>query len=224
MGVCDPIAIRLDLQELGEKLRIRRADDWAMLRALLEVAKPHILPRAAYRVSFLSEKTFDGVKIDGIHLKSHLLRRNLDEVQRIFPFVATIGSKLEEMVSFSEDLLEKYYLDMIGNIALIETCRYLEKILVDRFLIEGLSYISPGSLSDWKIQEQRPLFSLLSGLEKSIGVELKDNLIMFPRKSVSGIFFHSNITFHSCQICPREHCETRKIDFDPEIAKAYDRE
>jgi len=221
MEIFDHISINLNPEKIGKKLLIKGARDWAQFQTLLETVKPLILPKAAYRVRYVSEKDEDGVIVDGVYFRSRVLRKNLDGVERIFPYVVTIGSDLEERISLSQDLLKKYYLDTIGNIALVETRRYLEAKLRFRFSLEGLSYMSPGSLKDWGIEEQRSLFLVLDGVENSIGVELNDTLIMIPRKSVSGIYFATNITFHNCQLCPRERCGTRKADFNEEMTKKY---
>jgi hypothetical protein len=149
------------------------------------------------------------------------LRKNLEKVGRVFAHVITIGAGLEQRADASKDLLEKYYLDQIGNIALSKARKQLEDCLRSKFALDGLSYMSPGSLADWPIEEQQPLFSILKGVEASMGVRLTESLLMIPRKSVSGIYFPTEVTFHSCQLCPRQHCEGRKARFDENLAKEY---
>jgi predicted transcriptional regulator len=77
--------------------------------------------------------------------------------------------------------------------------------------------MSPGSLADWPIQAQRPLFALFDGAEARIEVRLKDSLLMVPSKSVSGIRFPTEQTFASCQLCPRADCPSRQAPYDPEL-------
>jgi hypothetical protein len=81
--------------------------------------------------------------------------------------------------------------------------------------------MSPGSLEDWPIEQQRPLFSLLGNVEASIGVKLNKSLLMIPRKSVSGVYFPNEVTFYNCQLCPRERCEGRKAPYTEELAREY---
>jgi hypothetical protein len=145
----------------------------------------------------------------------------LEKVGRVFPYVITIGTGLEQKADASKDLLEKYYLDQIGNIALSKARKHLENYLCSKFALDGLSYMSPGSLVDWPIEEQQPLFSILKGVEASVGVRLTESLLMIPRKSVSGIYFPTEVTFYSCQLCPRQQCEGRKARFDENLAKEY---
>ena len=145
----------------------------------------------------------------------------MEKVGRVFPYVITIGTRLEQKADASTDLLDKYYLDKIGNIALSEARNHLEEHLCSRFALNGLSYMSPGSLEDWPIEEQRPLFSILKGAGGSIGVNLTESLLMIPRKSISGIYFPTEVTFQNCQLCPRQNCEGRKARYNEALAKEY---
>jgi hypothetical protein len=218
MEKLEQISLGLDIGEVKNALR---ATDGVQIEAFLGVAKPLISAQAVYRVCYIEEKLEEAVIIDGIRFSSRILRRNLEKVGRVFPYVITIGSGLEQKADASKDLLEKYYLDQIGNIALSKARKHLEDCLRSKFALDGLSYMSPGSLADWPIQEQQPLFSILKGAEVSIGVRLTESLLMIPRKSVSGVYFPSEVTFYSCQLCPRQHCEGRKARFDENLAKEY---
>jgi hypothetical protein len=117
--------------------------------------------------------------------------------------------------------MEHYYLDVIGNIALTRARSFLADHLRSRFAIEGISYMSPGSLDDWPLEEQRPLFTILGDVTSSIGVTLNESLLMIPKKSLSGIFFPTEITFHSCQLCPRESCIGRRASYDEKLAREH---
>jgi hypothetical protein len=221
MEKLENIPLSLDIGEAKARLHLKRTGDWEQVQALLEAAKPLITAKAVYKVCYIEEKLEDAVMIDGIRLRSRVLRKNLDNVGRVFPYVVTIGTRLEEKADACKDLLESYYLDTIGNIALIKGRKYLEDQLRTRFAIKGISYMSPGSLEDWPIEEQRPLFSILEDVEASIGVRLSESCLMIPRKSVSGIYFPTEITFFSCQLCPRERCEGRKASYNEELAREY---
>jgi hypothetical protein len=221
MKILEDIRIDLDSKKIGEKLLVQKTGNWGQFRELFEAAQTLITPKATYDVKYIGEKLEDAVVIDGICFKSRVLRKNLEMVGRVFPYVVTIGPGLEEKADASQDLLEKYYLDTIGNIALIKARKYLEDELRARFAMEGLSLMSPGSLEDWPIEEQRSLFSLLEGVEGAIGVKLNESLLMIPRKSVSGIYFPTKTSFYNCQLCPRKHCEGRKAPYNEEVARKY---
>ena len=83
-----------------------------------------------------------------------------------------------------------------------------------KYALGRTSTMSPGSLPDWPIQAQRPLFALLGRAEELLGVRLTDGLLMVPSKSVSGIRFPTEQTFASCQLCPRAGCPSRQAPYD----------
>ena len=170
---------------------------------------------------YIESKHKDAIIIDGTSLKSRVLRKNLDNVERIFPYVVTIGNRLEEKIQVCTDLLKKYYLDTIGNVALTATQKYLKDHIRSRYALDGISYMNPGSLEDWAIEEQRSLFSILGDVESSIGVRLNETLVMIPNKSLSGIYFSTEIPFYSCQLCQRDNCSGRKAPYDEKLAREY---
>ncbi len=133
----------------------------------------------------------------------------------------TIGKAMDEIIDASGEMLEKYLLDEIANMALREARGRFEHHLRSAFALEKISCMAPGSLADWPIEQQRPLFGLLPGVEAALGVRLTESFLMLPRKSISGIYFPSEATFFSCQLCPRERCDGRKARYDPQKAKDY---
>jgi hypothetical protein len=218
MMTLSDIPISLKPSVVQQKLHI---SDLAQAERLIEAALAMVSPRAAYQVSYIDEKQDEAVVIGGRRFQSRVLRKNLDPVSRVFPAVVTLGGSLEQKADRTEDMLDKYYLDAIGNIALAEARVHLIGHLCARFGLEKLSWMSPGSLPDWPIGEQQPLFGLLDGVEAAIGVRLTDSMLMLPRKTVSGIFFPSETTFFSCRLCPRERCEGRKARYDEALAREY---
>jgi len=221
MEILEYIPVNLDLEEIKRSLHLEKKGDWSQVQTLVESAQSLITARAAYRVCYIESKCEDAITIDGTCLKSRVLRKNLDTVERVFPYVITIGNRLEEKVRACNDLLKKYYLDTIGNLALTDVRKYLKDQLRTRYALDGMSYMSPGSLKDWAIEEQRPLFSILGDVEASIGVRLNENLVMIPNKSLSGIYFPTKIPFYSCQLCPRKNCLARKAPYDEKLAREY---
>jgi len=193
----------------------------SQVRHLIDTVQHLIEPKATYNVCYIEEKSVDSVLVGGLRLNSRVLRKNLVGVERIFPYVVTLGSKLGEKQNACSDLLENYYLDSIGNLALTSARKQLKKHLQSKFALEKLSSMAPGSLSDWPIEEQGPLFRLLGDVEGSIGVRLTRNLLMMPAKSVSGFYFPTEVSFYSCQLCPRKRCESRKAKYDEKQADKY---
>jgi len=221
MPILNNMKIDISLKEVCRRLHLESGGDLSELQPLIDVSRSLIEPQVLYDVRYIEEKLEDAVVVDGRRLTSRVLRKNLDQVERIFPFVITLGPKLGEIQAASSDLLENYYLDTIGNVALNSTRRHLKGHLESQFAIEKMSSMAPGSLADWPIEEQAPLFQILGEVEASIGVKLSGSLLMLPAKSISGIYFPKEISFVSCQLCPRERCESRKAQFSPKLAEEY---
>ncbi|MCU0560372.1 MAG: hypothetical protein MUD16_09290 [Desulfobacterales bacterium] len=202
----------------AERLRVA---DLGLMRRLIDSAQAAIKPAAAFRAGYVDQKRAEGVVVDGVAFTSRVLRRNLDTVGRVFPFVLTLGREMDGRIDASGDMLEKYLLEEIANLALREARGRFEAHLRSAFALEKISCMAPGSLEDWPIEQQRPLFGLLPGVEAALGVRLTESFLMLPRKSISGIYFPSEATFFSCQLCPRERCDGRKARYDEQKAREY---
>lgn len=218
VAILEDIRFEPDLERLKKKLRVRdggrSADRFARL---VEAAEAIARPRALYGVAYIESKGDDSVVIDGVEFESRVLRVNLEETHRVFPYLATGGIELHEWAAAQEDTLQRYYADAIAEAALRSAQSALQQHLKERYRLGGTSTMSPGSLADWPIQAQRPLFALFDGAEARIEVRLKDSLLMVPSKSVSGIRFPTEQTFASCQLCPRADCPSRQAPYDPEL-------
>ena len=219
MEKLEHIPVSLNPCEIKKNLHVERAGEWSQIQTLVETAQSLVTARAVYKVCYIQSKLEGAVIIDGIRFTSRVLRRQLDNVERVFPYVVTIGAQLEEKGRSYKDLLDQYYLDIIGNEALVTARRYLEDRFRSRYAIDGISSMSPGSLKDWRIEEQRLLFSLLGDVNGAIGVRLNENILMIPGKSLSGIYFATEVPFYSCQLCPREACPGRKAAYDERLAR-----
>ncbi|MBN1902577.1 hypothetical protein JW926_14730 [Candidatus Sumerlaeota bacterium] len=93
----------------------------------------------------------------------------------------------------------------------------LNRQMEERHLLGKSASMSPGSLKDWPLEEQIPLFSLLGDTRESIGVSLTESLLMTPTKTISGIWFATEESFESCQLCPREECPARRAPYDKDL-------
>ena len=221
MAILENISVSLNLDKVRRRLHMKPDSDMNQVRTLVDTVQQLIEPRAIYKVCYIEAKSEDSVLVGGLRLTSQVLRKNLDRVERIFPYAITLGRKLGEKQNACNDILEKYYLDCIGNLALASVQKQLKKHLQSRFALEKMSSMAPGSLPDWPIEEQGPLFKLLGDVEASIGVRLTRRLLMIPAKSISGFYFPTEVSFYSCQLCPRKRCESRKAKYDQTRAGEY---
>jgi len=222
LHILDQIPLDLPLGEIRRQLHLKKDQRWDEVKDLIQTVLPDIQAQAVYRVCYIDEKRDDSIDIDGVCFNSRVLAINLAAVERVFPFVITIGSHYLAQVDAREDLVVKYFLDVIGNVAVSAARKSLEKSLRIRFGLEGMSFMSPGSLEDWPLEEQRPLFSLFGDGQTPIGVTLNSSCLMIPAKSESGIYFPTEVPFISCQLCERKDCPGRKAAYDSKIKSEYE--
>lgn len=222
MRVLDTIPVHLDVEDVKRHLRLNaKAGPSADVGELVGRAESLIKPKAVYTVSYIGQRGEETVEVNGVTFTSRVLRVNLDTVERVFPFIITIGKALEDEASSCGDLLSQFYLETMGDMALRSSRQYLEEHLKRHYGLGQLSRMNPGSLKDWPVTEQRPLFSLFGNVEELVGVRLTENMLMLPRKSVSGILFPTELMFFSCQLCPREGCPARKAPYDETLREKY---
>jgi len=215
------IPFRVDIDQLLGKLHIEDGSgDAGEVKRLAAEAEAIGRPRGIYKVAFIGSRGDDYVVVDGVKLTSRVLRVNLDRAHRVFPFLATCGTELEDWSNSIDDMLKRYWAETIKEMALSSALKALNDHLAENYRPGRTSTMSPGSLEDWPIEEQRALFKILGDTRTSIGVQLTDSFLMIPVKSLSGIRFPTETNFESCQLCPRENCPGRRAPYDKGL---YDR-
>jgi Vitamin B12 dependent methionine synthase, activation domain len=218
----DRIPLQLDQDALVKSLRIKPGSPYLQeFQHLFEAALAIGRPRVYYRMAYVEAKGETDVFVDGVRFSSRILRMNLEAVNHVFAYVATCGQELEAWASGIDNLLTRFWADAISEAALRVAREALSADLAQRYQPGHLSSMNPGSLKDWPITEQVPLFGLLGDVRGAIGVYLTESLLMLPRKSVSGIHFPTESNFASCQLCPREACPGRRADYDPALVAHY---
>ena len=217
MEILAEIPLQLDEHEVFAHLRVSpESDDALQVRKLIAQVLAVARPKAAYRVCYVGERGADTVEIEGITFTSRVLRVNLDKVHRVFAYVATCGRELDA-VDVGDDPLREYWLAEMKVMALRAASAYLKEHLDTTYQPGKMSGMAPGSLTDWPITQQTHLFALLGNVEQAIGVRLTDSFLMVPVKSLSGIYFPTEVTFQSCQLCPRPDCPGRSAPYQPHL-------
>lgn len=213
--ILDSIDFKVDTDKLLKKLHIDEdSDDLEDVLKFAEIAGEIGRPKIMYKEANIDVKGDGYVVVDGIKFTSRLLRTNLDAVDRVFPYVCTCGSELNDWAKSLDDMLEQYWVDKIMEMALEEAVAAFQIHIDANYKLGTTSNMNPGSLEDWPISQQRELFALLEDPYEKIGVELTDSFLMLPIKSISGLRFSSDINFVNCQLCPRERCENRRAEYD----------
>jgi hypothetical protein len=211
-------SVEVDFPAVLAALRVRKgSDDEAELRAMAEEIRAKAQPKALYSLAFIEAKGEDYIIADGVRFTSRVLRVNLEDAYRCFPFVCTSGREAEAWAERQSGIMRRFWADALNQAVLHAAARRLQEHLQNRYELGPISMMNPGSLADWPLREQRSLFSLLGDVHAAIGVELTGSLLMVPTKSVSGIFFPAEESFASCQLCSRELCPNRRAVYTPEL-------
>jgi hypothetical protein len=214
--ILDPLEYRIDRPSLLAELRLKEGSGHAkMVEGLIREAEAIAHPRAICRMAFIESRGDRHVVAEGLRFESRILKVNLENLHRFFAFAVTSGRELEAWANARTDLLERFWTDAINQAVLTSACLFLNRHLQERYGLEKTAHMSPGSLPDWPLEEQRALFDLLGDNRKIIGIELTESLLMVPVKSLSGIIFTNEDGFASCRLCPRKGCPGRRAPFDP---------
>ena len=216
--VLDDIAFDPRLKRVLKQLHVKPDHPTAAdAEQLLKDAQSIARPKAMYAAAYIEEKGEDWVVVEGIRLESRVLRVNLGQAHRVFAYIATCGEELQRWGEALDDMLYSFWADEIKAVALGSAVRALNEHLRGCYQPGRTASMAPGSLSDWPIQQQRPLFRILGDPRAAIGVELTDSYLMVPNKSVSGVRFSTEEPFESCLLCPRDSCPGRRAPYDPDL-------
>jgi hypothetical protein len=215
----DAIPFEPDLPGLIKRLRIRpESAEEREFSQLLDTSREIARPRAVFLTAYITSQGENWVEVAGYRFDSRVLRVNLDGVYRVFPYLATCGMELQSwgdrLTATSGDPLLQYWVEAIKEAALFHAVRAVTD-QINQLAVPGkTASMSPGSLADWPIEQQRVLFALFGPEEQRAGICLTESMLMVPTKSVSGIRFPTAVDFESCQLCPREDCPGRRAPYD----------
>jgi len=214
------IPVEVSSEEVSKLLRI----DQALAKQvhgedLVKIANSLVEPRAIYTIGYIQSRSEDTTNIEGATLTSRVLTKNLEKIGRVFPYIVTIGSALEDEAA-THGMLERLFLENAADIAITLARVHLEKYVAKKYELGNVSHLGPGQL-DWPIQQQKELFSFFPDVQGTVGVSLTETCMMKPRKSVSGIIFPKEVTFIACQLCPRENCPSRQAPYSESLRKSH---
>ena len=208
--IVEPKEISFDLEAIGRKLRIRSSPKAAALvERLAPEAQAIARPRAGAKLSGIKLIDETKLEVDQVVLTSPLLVEKVEGLSRIFPYVVTEGVEMADWGnSFSG--MDKVFANAFQHNAMQQVTAMLEKEIMEKYGINQVSAMNPGSLSVWAITQQKPLFQILGSLPEKMGMSLLPTFMMKPEHSGSGIFFQTDKKFFNCQLCPQDNCPGRK--------------
>jgi len=220
--------MRVVLKEIGfkndpafiEKWLGRDALEQPDFKGLFKQAKKIAKPKALFLELGLEAGGKDFVIISGEKFCSQILAKNLSKSPMVFPFAATCGIEIEEWAdrqTGKRKLLSK----AIAGLALFQAVKGLDREIIKRHGPGNVCMMNPGSLDDWPLSEQGPLFALLGDTAEEIGLELKPDNFMKPEMSASGIKFYAEFQYENCMLCDKQDCPGRRAEFDAHLFGKY---
>ena len=214
--VLDDIALSIDRPHLFERLGMDPSDGLAAeLEELVAEAERIGRPRVMYRIAGVDRRGEAETVIEDVPFSSRVLAVNLGKAHQVFPYVLTCGSELQAWSDGIGDPLARYWAETIKELSIGCATAFFLAEVEKTFHVGASASMNPGSLPDWPLTQQAPLFRLLGDVTAAIGVTLSESFVMLPTKSVSGILFPTDSDFASCQLCPREECPNRRAPYDP---------
>jgi len=215
----DKIPVTVTLEAVLKKLTLTEDEDIKLVTGLFEKAKHIANPKVLYREVFVEEITGPDVRIDGVEFQSDVLAMNLRNIHRVFAYVCTCGTEVDDWSHNETDYVVSLWLDIIKEMFLHDALTYFREHIKTAFQIQKISAINPGSgnKENWPITQQKQLFSLIGDVKGEIGVTLTESSLMVPVKSSSGLFFPSEKEYVNCALCNRERCPGRRVEFDREL-------
>jgi len=213
------IPVTATLEHALDRLCIEEAEDIELISGLFATAKELARPKALYREAYVEEISGGQVRVSGCDFQSDVLAMNLKDVHRVFAYVCTCGTEVDDWSHQEKDYIVSLWLDMIKEMFLYEANLFLTEYIKKAYRFEKLSSVNPGSgnLENWPIAQQTQLFALIGDVTAEIGVRLSDSYLMTPIKSTSGLLFPSETDFVNCALCSRENCSGRRAAFDAEL-------
>ena len=216
--IIENIPLVLNEEELLRHLQMDAGSVFIQdIRWTVHEAEALARPKGLYRLSAVEHTGETTVTLDGITFTSRVLRINLDSMYRAFSFLATCGQELEAWSRTLQDPMQQFWADTIKEMALRQAIQALSEQIRNTYETSDLAMMNPGSLPDWPISEQRPLFALFGDAAGAIGVQLKESGLMSPVKTVSGVWLSTEKGFVNCQLCKREDCPNRRMPFDQHV-------
>lgn len=193
----------------------------ALIAGLADEARGLARPRGIYKVSMVQTGEGSTTRVDSVTFTSKTLYRLLCNQKTVYPFIVTVGKDLDEWSFPRGEMMKNLCLEFIKISVLANAIYQMLEEIKRMHDIPWAAVMTPGSLKDWPITEQRPLFELFDNTEQRIRVSLTSGGAIKPAKSNSGIAFANESGFVSCQLCPKIDCPGRLAPYDPQLERWY---
>lgn len=210
--IVDQFPVEFNLEAVGRKLRLQPGQNkfTDRLARLAEEARAIARPKAAAKLCGLTVLNDEQVGLNGVTFTSSLLIKNMGQLGRAFPYLATEGLEMADWALSLSSSLDKVFSNSLREAAVKLAEGQLEKKLVEQYGMGQVSAMNPGSLALWPLTQQEQLFQVLAPFPENLGVTLLPSFMMAPEHVISGIFFQTETKYFNCQLCPQAECPNRK--------------
>ena len=96
-------------------------------------------PKALYSLAFIEAKGEDYIIADGVRFTSRVLRVNLDDAHRCFPFVCTSGREAEAWAERQSGFMRRFWADALNQAVLHAAALAIAEHLQDRYQLGPVS-------------------------------------------------------------------------------------
>jgi len=211
--------IDISLQSLLMALQMDEDDEYideieSIYQKGTKIAKP-----VALYIPFEPVFSDNLITINKIEFKEPFIYKMLTGCDIVVPYVASCGLEIDDWSKSFTDFFDQFIADTLKQLCLGFVREKLFTEVKEKFFSadKHTSTINPGSLEEWPISGQIPLFQVLGDVKNDINVELLDSLLMSPTKSVSGIIFQTDQQYHNCQLCPKPNCPGRHAPYNSDF-------
>jgi len=213
----DTIPILVTTDEIIKTLQLNEEEDIQLMTGLFTTARQLARPKALYKVAYIDEINNPHVVVDGVRFTSSVLAQNMEGVHRVFAYVCTCGTEVDDWSHTEKDYVVSFWLDIIKERILADANIFLRDYIKKKYGINTLSAINPGSgnVDTWPITQQHQLFPLIGAVTEDTGVRLTESCLMLPTKSTSGLLYGSATEFINCSLCERKNCPRRRAEYTP---------
>jgi hypothetical protein len=217
------IPLKLDLDKVMRRAAFQTEGLFPEKEALQLVKKGATVARpiAIFKASPVQNLSANVINIDGIRFDNALLRVNLKDVDRAFPYLVSCGHEIDSMKLSGKQAGLNYVVDAVKEMVLAEAANYLRNHITDKYNLDYLWSLQPGEPQAWKIEDRRLLFEMLGQVEELTGVKLSSDNSLIPKQSTCGIFYYAKVEFEGCQVCAQEPCMGRRAPYSEELAKKF---
>jgi len=127
MQVIDNIPIKLELEDVVKKTRIRNMNDGfrETINELLDIARPIAKPKAVFEICRVENRQGDSLEIGGKRFTSHVLSVNLENTDTVFPYVVTCGREVDAIKLSENQIMQTYFLDQIKEVMVRSALGYV---------------------------------------------------------------------------------------------------